>query len=46
MKKINEQLVSVEDESVYNKTDWTAVFAVTVIVGIVALFAWHLIFRV
>ena len=36
-------LVEVEDESVYNKSDWTAIFSFVVIAAMIAMFVIHVV---
>ena len=44
MKKENKVLlVQVEDESVYNKVDWTAIFSFVVIAAMIAMFVIHVV---
>ena len=36
-------LVEVEDESVYNKPDWTAIFSFVVIAAMITMFVIHVV---
>lgn len=41
---IKEELVDVEDESVYSKLDWVDLFCLAAIAGAITLFIAHFIF--